>query len=309
MRPSTFSGLSTRISSIKSTTSGTWASSRRGRDVATTLDGLRISCATWNDPTSSEGTRSAAPGSGPIWAMVAPSASSAKPSLRAWDSAPGCTSISTWRRCAPIPRSTSCSSPKADDGRRVPYLSFGRAFMKSMGNGKTMVEFFSAAISVSVASSAGGWPPAPLGGERLLESHDPGLYVRNMNALLAASATDVVPTVTVPCLSISETEDVYAPPDCVSPRSWPGCPSRATRCCSTASGTCRSSKRRVCARRRYVPWRQYEPLTPWRSALGTCCRGSQGLWLGQPRDMGGCRRQMSCRSRPANCRPAPLRWP
>jgi pimeloyl-ACP methyl ester carboxylesterase len=52
--------------------------------------------------------------------------------------------------------------------------------------------------------------------ERLLEAHDPGLYVRNMNALLAASATDVVPTVTVPCLSISGTEDVYAPPDFVS---------------------------------------------------------------------------------------------
>jgi pimeloyl-ACP methyl ester carboxylesterase len=52
--------------------------------------------------------------------------------------------------------------------------------------------------------------------ERLLEAHNPGLYVRNMNALLAASATDVVPTVTVPCLSISGTEDVYAPPDFVS---------------------------------------------------------------------------------------------
>lgn len=52
--------------------------------------------------------------------------------------------------------------------------------------------------------------------ERLLEAHDPGLYVRNMNALLAASATDVVPTVTVPCLSISGTADVYAPPDFVS---------------------------------------------------------------------------------------------
>jgi pimeloyl-ACP methyl ester carboxylesterase len=52
--------------------------------------------------------------------------------------------------------------------------------------------------------------------ERLLEAHDPGLYVRHMNALLAASATDVVPTVTVPCVSISGTEDVYAPPEFVS---------------------------------------------------------------------------------------------
>lgn len=52
--------------------------------------------------------------------------------------------------------------------------------------------------------------------ERLLEAHDPSLYLRNMKALLAASATDVVPTVTVPCLSISGTEDVYAPPDSVA---------------------------------------------------------------------------------------------
>jgi len=52
--------------------------------------------------------------------------------------------------------------------------------------------------------------------ERLLEAHDPGLYIRNISALLRASATDVVPTVTVPCLSISGTEDVYAPPDSVS---------------------------------------------------------------------------------------------
>ena len=52
--------------------------------------------------------------------------------------------------------------------------------------------------------------------ERLLEAHDPEIYIRNVNALLAASATDVVPTVTVPCLSVSGTEDVYAPPDFVS---------------------------------------------------------------------------------------------
>lgn len=51
--------------------------------------------------------------------------------------------------------------------------------------------------------------------ERLLEAHHPGTYVRNLEALLAASARDVVPTVTVPCCSISGTDDNYAPPDAV----------------------------------------------------------------------------------------------
>lgn len=51
--------------------------------------------------------------------------------------------------------------------------------------------------------------------ERLIEAHHPGTYVRNVEALLAASATDVVPTVTVPCLSISGRDDLYAPPDAV----------------------------------------------------------------------------------------------
>jgi pimeloyl-ACP methyl ester carboxylesterase len=88
-------------------------------------------------------------------------------------------------------------------------------------------------VAIAAAASMGGWgarvSPGIFGRraleekpelaglfERLLEAHDPGLYVRNMNALLAASAADVVPTVTVPCLSISGTEDVYAPPDFVS---------------------------------------------------------------------------------------------
>lgn len=48
--------------------------------------------------------------------------------------------------------------------------------------------------------------------ERLLELHPPSTYIRNMEALLAASAVDVPATVTVPCLSISGTEDNYAPP-------------------------------------------------------------------------------------------------
>ncbi|ODS55451.1 MAG: hypothetical protein ABS36_09820 [Acidobacteria bacterium SCN 69-37] len=51
--------------------------------------------------------------------------------------------------------------------------------------------------------------------ERLLEAHPPATYVRNMRALLAASAVDVVSTVTVPCLSISGTDDAYAPPESV----------------------------------------------------------------------------------------------
>jgi len=52
--------------------------------------------------------------------------------------------------------------------------------------------------------------------ERLLEAHPPATYIRNMEALLAASAVDVVPTVNVPCLSISGTEDNYAPPEFVA---------------------------------------------------------------------------------------------
>lgn len=52
--------------------------------------------------------------------------------------------------------------------------------------------------------------------ERLLEAHPPATYIRNINALLVASATDVVPTVDVPCLSISGTEDAYAPPEAVA---------------------------------------------------------------------------------------------
>lgn len=52
--------------------------------------------------------------------------------------------------------------------------------------------------------------------ERILEGHHPSTYVRNLRALMAASAVDVVPSVTVPCLSISGTEDAYAPPDFVS---------------------------------------------------------------------------------------------
>jgi pimeloyl-ACP methyl ester carboxylesterase len=52
--------------------------------------------------------------------------------------------------------------------------------------------------------------------ERLLELHPPATYIRNMNALLAASAVDVAPSVTVPCLSISGIEDNYAPPEFVT---------------------------------------------------------------------------------------------
>lgn len=52
--------------------------------------------------------------------------------------------------------------------------------------------------------------------ERLLETHNPVAYARNVEILVEASATDVVPTVHVPCLSINGAEDVYAPPDFVA---------------------------------------------------------------------------------------------
>jgi pimeloyl-ACP methyl ester carboxylesterase len=52
--------------------------------------------------------------------------------------------------------------------------------------------------------------------ERLVEAHPAATYIRNVEALLAASAADVVPTVTVPCLSLSGTDDNYAPPEFVA---------------------------------------------------------------------------------------------
>ncbi len=52
--------------------------------------------------------------------------------------------------------------------------------------------------------------------ERLVEAHPAATYIRNVEALLSASATDVVPTVTVPCLSLSGADDNYAPPDFVA---------------------------------------------------------------------------------------------
>jgi pimeloyl-ACP methyl ester carboxylesterase len=52
--------------------------------------------------------------------------------------------------------------------------------------------------------------------ERLLETHPPSTYIRNVRALLAASAVDVVPTLSAPCLSITGREDLYAPPASVS---------------------------------------------------------------------------------------------
>jgi 3-oxoadipate enol-lactonase len=51
--------------------------------------------------------------------------------------------------------------------------------------------------------------------ERLFETQDAASYVRCCGILLSASATAVVPTVTVPCLAISGAEDQYAPPELV----------------------------------------------------------------------------------------------
>jgi 3-oxoadipate enol-lactonase len=64
--------------------------------------------------------------------------------------------------------------------------------------------------------------------ETLFEAQDPDTYVRWCRMLIEASAVSVVPTVTVPCLSVSGTEDQYAPPDLVEAfvRRLPG-PARA----------------------------------------------------------------------------------
>jgi pimeloyl-ACP methyl ester carboxylesterase len=51
---------------------------------------------------------------------------------------------------------------------------------------------------------------------RLLESQDVEAYAKSLELLVAADASDVVPTVTAPCASISGAEDQYAPPDAVA---------------------------------------------------------------------------------------------
>jgi len=52
--------------------------------------------------------------------------------------------------------------------------------------------------------------------ERAFEMQPVQSYTRSLEILLAASATAIVPSVTVPCLSVSGAEDQYAPPDVVS---------------------------------------------------------------------------------------------
>lgn len=48
--------------------------------------------------------------------------------------------------------------------------------------------------------------------ERVFDAQDAAGYVRSLELLLAADASDVVPTVTVPCASVSGSDDQYAPP-------------------------------------------------------------------------------------------------
>jgi pimeloyl-ACP methyl ester carboxylesterase len=51
---------------------------------------------------------------------------------------------------------------------------------------------------------------------RIFDGQPADVYVRSLRLLTAASAERVVPAVTVPCFSISGSEDAYAPPDAVS---------------------------------------------------------------------------------------------
>jgi 3-oxoadipate enol-lactonase len=51
---------------------------------------------------------------------------------------------------------------------------------------------------------------------RLFETQPPDVYVESLRILMGANAWPVVPTVTVPCFSISGSDDTYAPPDAVS---------------------------------------------------------------------------------------------
>ncbi len=52
--------------------------------------------------------------------------------------------------------------------------------------------------------------------ERLLDAQDPSSYGRSLELLISANMTDVVPTLTVPCASISGADDQYAPPESVA---------------------------------------------------------------------------------------------
>ena len=52
--------------------------------------------------------------------------------------------------------------------------------------------------------------------ERSFEMQSAVSYVRSLEILLGASATAIVPSVTVPCLSITGSDDQYAPPDVVA---------------------------------------------------------------------------------------------
>jgi 3-oxoadipate enol-lactonase len=51
--------------------------------------------------------------------------------------------------------------------------------------------------------------------ERLFEAQESGVYTRCIEILLSANASDVVNTVTVPCLAVTGAGDQYAPPDLV----------------------------------------------------------------------------------------------
>ncbi len=51
--------------------------------------------------------------------------------------------------------------------------------------------------------------------ERLFETQDAATYVRCTEILLGGAATPIVPTLRVPCVSISGGDDQYAPPDAV----------------------------------------------------------------------------------------------
>ena len=52
--------------------------------------------------------------------------------------------------------------------------------------------------------------------ERLLEAHDPESYLRSLELLIGANAWSAVPEVSAPWVSISGSDDRYAPPEDVA---------------------------------------------------------------------------------------------
>ena len=118
--------------------------------------------------------------------------------------------------------------------RRWPQLIRAMVFVGGLPQVRPVIHLkLSERIEAIAAHGMAGWGPRVSPGvfaprtfaerpeviglfERLLETQNPAAYIRTIQILLGASAGDVVPSVTVPCASVSGSDDAYAPPADVS---------------------------------------------------------------------------------------------